>query len=75
MTPMGSKYRRSGQTATAFSLDQGLFDQMESYRKHLHMDRSNFIRYCISRELLRSTPSEPPPKPSPDDEKKSTKER
>lgn len=75
MPPMGSKYRRSGQTATAFSLDQELFDKMECYRKHLHMDRSNFIRYCISRELLRAEPTEPPFKQTLDNEKKSTIER
>lgn len=36
---------------TAFSCSKALFDAMESARAELQMDRSNFIRYCIAKEL------------------------
>lgn len=48
MTP---KKRSPDQTATAVSMSKALFDAMESARAELQMDRSNFIRYCIAKEL------------------------
>lgn len=57
---MGSKYRRDGQTATAFSLPTELFDAMEAQRKALRMDRSNFIRMALAKELDRLKIADPP---------------
>jgi hypothetical protein len=36
---------------SAFSCSKSLFDAMEQARTELQMDRSNFIRYCIAKEL------------------------
>ncbi len=43
--------RGNDQTMTAFSLSKDLFSAMEKARAELHMDRSNFIRYCLAKEL------------------------
>jgi len=48
---MSPKKRSPNQTATAVSMSKALFDAMESARAELQMDRSNFIRYCIAKEL------------------------
>lgn len=48
---MNNKKRSPDQTATAFSMSKDLFDAMERARAKLQMDRSNFIRYCIAKEL------------------------
>jgi hypothetical protein len=48
---MSPKKRSPNQTATAVSMSKALFDAMESARTELQMDRSNFIRYCIAKEL------------------------
>jgi len=48
---MKSKKRSSDQTATAVSMSKALFDAMEAARADLQMDRYNFIRYCIAKEL------------------------
>ncbi|MBU4315626.1 hypothetical protein KJ673_04475 [Patescibacteria group bacterium] len=48
---MNSKMRSPDQTATAFSMSKELFYAMEEARAKLQMDRSNFIRYCIAKEL------------------------
>ncbi len=45
------KNRSPTQTATAFSLDRGLYEAMENARKSLHMSRSNFVRMCLAKEL------------------------
>ena len=47
------KSRSPDQTATAVSLSQELFFAMEKARSSLEMDRSNFIRMCINKELAR----------------------
>ena len=47
------KQRSTDQTVTAISMSKDLFNDMEKARKELHMDRSNFIRYCIAKELKR----------------------
>jgi hypothetical protein len=47
------KWRSPGQTATAVSLSKELFQAMENARNGLEMDRSNFIRMCINKELSR----------------------
>ena len=36
----------------AISLSKALFNAMEEARDALQMDRSNFIRYCIAKELM-----------------------
>lgn len=38
---------------TACSMSKPLFEAMEQARSELQMDRSNFIRYCIAKELKR----------------------
>jgi len=43
--------RSTGQTMTAISMSKALFQAMEEARGTLQMDRSNFIRYCIAKEL------------------------
>ena len=48
---MTAKKRSSDQTATAISMSKALFDAMELAREELQMDRSNFIRFCIAKEL------------------------
>jgi len=48
---MTTKKRSPNQTATAVSMSKALFDAMELAREELQMDRSNFIRYCIAKEL------------------------
>ena len=48
---MSGKKRSSDQTATAFSLDRELFEAMEKARKELHLDRSNFIRMAVQRQI------------------------
>ena len=48
---MATKERSPNQTATAISLSKELFNAMEEARAALQMDRSNFIRYCIAKEL------------------------
>ena len=45
------KQRSDDQTVTALSLSKDLFAAMEKARAELHMDRSNFIRYCLAKEL------------------------
>ena len=45
------KQRADNQTVTALSLSKDLFNAMEKARAELHMDRSNFIRYCLAKEL------------------------
>lgn len=50
---MATKERSQNQTATAISLSKDLFNAMEEARAELGMDRSNFIRYCIAKELKR----------------------
>jgi metal-responsive CopG/Arc/MetJ family transcriptional regulator len=50
---MVTKKRSDNQTATAISLSKELFTAMEEARGDLQMDRSNFIRYCIAKELKR----------------------
>ncbi|NQT92689.1 MAG: hypothetical protein HQ559_08005 [Lentisphaerae bacterium] len=45
--------RSEDQTMTAFSCSKSLFQAMEDARSNLQMDRSNFIRYCIAKELKR----------------------
>lgn len=51
MLIMVTKKRSENQTATAISLSKELFSAMEDARAELQMDRSNFIRYCIAKEL------------------------
>lgn len=48
---MKFKKRSPDQTATALSLSKALFDAIERARAELQMDRSNFIRYCLAKEL------------------------
>ena len=50
---MATKERSPNQTATAISLSKDLFNAMEEARAELERDRSNFIRYCIAKELKR----------------------
>jgi glutaredoxin-related protein len=45
------KERSPDQTATAFSMSKKLYEAMEKARTALNLDRSNFIRLCISKEL------------------------
>ncbi|MBN1676621.1 MAG: hypothetical protein JXR37_36595 [Kiritimatiellae bacterium] len=45
------RQRRPGQTATAISMSEAFYDAVEEGRKKLQMDRSNFIRYCVAKEL------------------------
>ena len=47
------KQRSDDQTVTACSMSKTLFDAMEEAREDLQMDRSNFIRYCVAKELKR----------------------
>jgi len=60
---MTSKRRSENQTATAISMSKELFEAMEIARRRLRMDRSNFIRFCVSRELERLSmkPTDPAP--------------
>jgi hypothetical protein len=44
--------RSADQTQVAISLSKVLFNAMEEARDALQMDRSNFIRYCIAKELM-----------------------
>ena len=44
--------RSADQTQVAISLSKALFNAMEEARDALQMDRSNFIRYCIAKELM-----------------------
>lgn len=48
---MSTKKRGKDQTATAISLSKPLFEAIEEARGRLQMDRSNFIRFCIAKEL------------------------
>ena len=52
-SPMNSKKRSQDQTATAISLSRELFEALEAARAELAMDRSNFIRMCLKKELQR----------------------
>ena len=45
------KQRSDDQTVTACSMSKALFRAMEKARQSLQMDRSNFIRYCVAKEL------------------------
>ncbi|MBT7068223.1 MAG: hypothetical protein HN919_18145 [Verrucomicrobia bacterium] len=51
MTRRKPPERSPDQTQTAFSCSKALFTAMEETRATLQMDRSNFIRYCIAKEL------------------------
>ena len=51
MKPKQKKHRRLGQTATAISMSEEFYEAIEQARASLQMDRSNFIRYCIAKEL------------------------
>lgn len=48
-----TKKRGPDQTATAISLSRELFEMMEDARKSLAINRSNFIRMCIKKEIER----------------------
>ena len=53
MTRRNPPKRADNQTVTACSMSKALFDAMEEARAELQMDRSNFVRYCIAKELKR----------------------
>jgi metal-responsive CopG/Arc/MetJ family transcriptional regulator len=44
--------RSADQTQVAISLSKTLFNAMEEARDALQMERSNFIRSCIAKELM-----------------------
>lgn len=45
------KQRADDQAVSSFSASKPLMAAMEAGRKALQMDRSNFIRYCVAKEL------------------------
>ena len=51
--PVRNKQRAEDQTENEISLSKDLFDAMEKARKVYGLDRSNFLRMCISKELQR----------------------
>lgn len=43
--------RALGQTSTSFSCSQELLDRIDRMRAGMGLDRSNFVRFCITRYL------------------------